>query len=194
MVKRKTQKRIIRIDGEITSQKSYKNFKKEFPDLKYDRKLKVYTFPKPIIAEIKRKKHKIKKRRIKPPIPTPPKIKKRKPKKKKEVEKEIEEEIEEEIPSLISRRQIVLILRGEKEPYAMNIRAITTNPNYEERALKSFCLETLKELGFSISHFSKRQWGHSNQAIPSSKDEILKRGNVLMEVLIKRNSPIYFIK
>lgn len=108
--------------------------------------------------------------------------------------KKIKKEIPEELPEKRIRKQIVLNMRSDDEPYAMSVRAITINPGITEEGLKLAILETLREINIDLSKFYRKEFGFEAREIPEQEDRRLNDFRVHIEILIRREPPINFIK
>ena len=123
-------KRVIKIDIEITTLKTYSSFRKEFPDFKYDIKTKTYRLPKRIERDIILPKVKIKKVKE----PTTIIIKK---------EREITK-----VPRERYRKQLVKSYRSDYPPYVVYAKSLTINPIYDLSDLR-------KAINMAILHFHR---------------------------------------
>lgn len=170
VVKRKIGKKKLRIvDGTRTLTTRYR-FKKRFPTSVYNRSSKQYEIKS--LEQFKIIKSSRKKRQ-----------------KKEKVFKK-----QHQVPIKRMRRQVVLNMRSSQEPYAASIRAITINPEITNTGLKLAIIETLREVQIDINEFETKTFGYEYVEIPPSEDKRLNDYRVHVEVLIKRNKPINFIK
>lgn len=108
---------------------------------------------------------------------------------KKKVRKEVQTEI---IKDFKIRKQVVLNFRSHEEPYYISIRAITINPDINEKGLLLAVKETLNNLSYNLTGFSRSYYGIEKTRIPYSEDKRLNSGKVYVEVWIKRNKPLVY--
>lgn len=120
--------------------------------------------------------------------------KREKNRRKRARRKQRREKVVVEIPQKRIRKQVVLNFRSDEDPYYISIRAITINPEINETGLLIAVKETMSELHFDFSAFTKRYLGFSAQEIPKNVDTTLNDGRVYVEVFIKRDKPIIFKK
>ncbi len=172
----KRKQRIIFQNGKlIKTRRSYYQFKKAFPNRYYDRSNKVYIIPFIPVNEslliVRRKKRKF-----------------------QEPKKEIQQAI---IQEKRFRKQIVLNLRSNSEPYAVSLRAITINPQIDRNGLILAIKEIIKSLNWDLNEFHQRRMspsvGIEIEEIAPREDLRLNDFRVHIEVLVKRNKPINFI-
>jgi len=162
------EKRKLRIVNGQRTLTTYRRFRKRFPrteGINYNRHTRKYETTK----VYKREKRVIYK------------------KPKKEIQREI-------IREKRIRKQVVFNFRSSGEPYALSIRALTINPEITERGLQMAVAEVKRSLDIDFKIFSARYLGFEQTEISSSEDKRLNDYKVHIEVLIKRNPPINFIR
>lgn len=84
------------------------------------------------------------------------------------------------------------------EPYYISVRAMTLNPDITERGLRIAIIEIIGEINkssnYNIDVSNDDFEGLSAQEITSNMDKALNDYRVHVEILIKKNSPIYLVR
>ena len=160
--------RIVRMTSgkEVRTLTTYRKFKKKYPAI-YDRKARKYS---ETIKQVPKQTER---------IPT-----------KKKTRKEEQARL---IPEKI-RKQVVLNLRSHEDPYAVSVRALTINPEINQTGLKMAIIETLNELNMPLEQFWKKEFGYEQARIPEQEDKRLNDMKVHVEIFIRKQQPINFIK
>ena len=168
----KRKKRTVTLtDGKkVTTVRTYRNFRKF---LKQKKISYVYSRKKKVYSETLREVPTVQKKII--------------PKKKKKV-------FLEAPPIKRIRKQVVLNYRSSEEPYAVSIRAITINPEINERGLLIAVQETMSEIGINLENFSKRYLGFEEALIPNSEDRRLNDLRVYIEIFVRKEKPVVYVK
>jgi len=170
----KEKRKLRLLEGDIRTLRTYKNFRKEYPDFIYDRKKKIYLEPAELRIRVYKRKQK------KPEVIA---VIERKPKR----------EIQRELIKGRIRKTVVLNLRSYEEPYAVSIKASTINPDINEDGLKAVVLETFRNSKYYGIEWYKKQIGYEPPSeLGSGEDTRLNDGGIWITVQERMNPPVNF--
>ncbi len=115
-----------------------------------------------------------------------------------EEEEQYEEEdknIKNPLFSKRMRKQAVLNMRGNEDPYYASIRAITLDPSITYGGLKIVVMDFYRKFkrDYDLDSLRERGWGYSDQEIPNGTDKSLDDGRIHVVFQIKKETPVNFI-
>lgn len=119
-------------------------------------------------------------------------------KKESKLKEKVKERREIEVPKIRIRKQVVINFRSHEAPYFFSIRAITINPEIDERGLKVAVMEVARSIAsnrdFDLSNFKAQYLGYETKQISSNEDRFLNDMKVHIELMVKKTVVARFVR
>jgi hypothetical protein len=96
------------------------------------------------------------------------------------------------------RKQVVLNFRGTEPPYFFSIRAVTINPEINERGLKIAVMETLRSFvnsqDIDLSEFQTQYLGYEVVEVAKGEDTSLNNLRIHIEIMEKKKIVARYVR